>query len=308
MVEEGKEIINIYEINKNKKINKKKILIILIIILIILMLIETLIYTIDYMKKYKTYKQYESKLQQLQQESNQTQEQINKKIEQIKKERLPNLTQKGFENISNIYKSDNKRVFITFDDGPSTITSQILDILKQQNIKVTFFVLGSRVEAMPETVKRMYQEGHYIANHGYSHVYSQIYSSPQAVLDEFNKCNEAVKQAINQTEYNSHLFRFPGGLAGGKYADIKIQAKELLNQNNIVNVDWNALIGDSEKSDASVEFLLQRLQETSSNKNSVVLLMHDAQTKATTLEALPQIIQYYKDQGYEFKNFYDIIK
>ena len=242
MVDEGKEIINIYEINKNKKINKKKVLIILIIILIILMLIETLIYTIDYMKKYKTYKQYESKLQQLQQESNQTQEQINKKIEQIKKERLPNLTQKGFENISNIYKSDNKRVFITFDDGPSTITSQILDILKQQNIKVTFFVLGSRVEAMPETVKRMYQEGHYIANHGYSHVYSQIYSSPQAVLDEFNKCNEAVKQAINQTEYNSHLFRFPGGLAGGKYADIKIQAKELLNQNNIVNVDWNALI------------------------------------------------------------------
>ena len=73
-------------------------------------------------------------------------------------------------------------------------------------------------------------------------------------------------------------------------------------------MDWNALIGDSEKSDASVEFLLQRLQETSSNKNSVVLLMHDAQTKATTLEALPQIIQYYKDQGYEFKNFYDIIK
>ena len=80
------------------------------------------------------------------------------------------------------------------------------------------------------------------------------------------------------------------------------------NQNNIVNVDWNALIGDSEKSNATVEFLLQRMQETSSNKNSVVLLMHDAQTKSSTLEALPQIIQYFKEQGYEFKNFYDIIK
>ena len=308
MVEEGKEIINIYEINGKEKINKKKVLIILAIILIILMLIITLIYTIDYMEKYKKYKEYEAKLQQIQQETSEKQKQIKEEIERIKKERLPNLTQQGFENISSIYKSDTKRVFLTFDDGPSSITSQILDTLNAQNIKATFFVLGTRVEAMPETVQRMYKEGHYIANHGYSHIYDQIYSSPQMVLDEFNKCNEAVKKAINQPEYNSHLFRFPGGLAGGKYADIKVQAKELLNQNNIVNVDWNALIGDSEKSNASVEFLLQRMQETSSNKNSVVLLMHDAQTKSSTLEALPQIIQYFKEQGYEFKSFYDIIK
>lgn len=118
----------------------------------------------------------------------------------------------GRKNIENIYHSETKRAFLTFDDGPSTVTPTILEVLKQENVKASFFVLGSRVEAMPDIIKRIYEEGHYIANHGYSHTYSAIYSSPQAVLDEYNKCNEAVKKAIGKQEYNSHLFRFPGGL------------------------------------------------------------------------------------------------
>ena len=94
---------------------------------------------------------------------------------------------------------------------------------------------------MPDTVKRIYEEGHYVANHGYSHVYSAIYSSPQAILDEFNQCNDAVKEVIQVPEYNSHLFRFPGGLVGGKYATIKSEASELLKQNDIMHIDWNSL-------------------------------------------------------------------
>lgn len=128
------------------------------------------------------------------------------------------------------------------------------------------------------------------------------------MLDEFNHCNDAVKNAIGVPEYNSHLFRFPGGLAGGKYAEIKNQAKELLNQNDIVNVDWNALTGDGETNNLSVEFEMQRLQETTQNKNSVIVLMHDAQAKRATADALSQVISYLREQGYEFKNFYEIIK
>lgn len=161
---------------------------------------------------------------------------------------------------------------------------------------------------MPDTVKRIYDEGHYIANHGYSHVYSAIYSSPQAILDEFNQCNDAVKEVIQAPEYNSHLFRFPGGLVGGKYATIKSEASELLKQNDIMHIDWNSLTGDAETNDLSIEFELKRLQETSEGKNSIVVLMHDAQAKKTTADALPNIISYLREQGYEFKNFYDIIK
>ena len=214
----------------------------------------------------------------------------------------------GRNNIQSVYKSDKKRAFLTFDDGPSSVTPTILDVLKQENIKATFFVLGSEVEQRPDTVKKMYEDGHFIANHGYSHSYSQIYSSKEAVLDEYNRCNDAVKNAIGVPEYNSHLFRFPGGLTGGKYADIKNQANELLMQNDIMHVDWNALTGDAETNDLSIEFELMRLQQTSADKNSIVILMHDAPAKKVTAEALPQIISYLREQGYEFKSFYDIIK
>ena len=157
-------------------------------------------------------------------------------------------------------------------------------------------------------VSRIYEEGHYIANHGYSHVYETIYQSPQSVLDEYNKCNQVVRDAIGEQEYNSHLFRFPGGLVGGKYADIKNQANDLLLQNNIVHVDWNALNGDSETTSPTIEYEIQRIQETVGNKQSVVILMHDAQAKKVTVEALSSIIDYLQGQGYEFKNFYEIIK
>lgn len=161
---------------------------------------------------------------------------------------------------------------------------------------------------MPETVKRIYEEGHYIANHGYSHSYPSIYASPQAVLDEYNQCNNAIRNAIGVPEYDSHLFRFPGGSTGGPYADIKSQAKELLAQNNILTVDWNALSGDSEISEPTIEYEMERIKQTVGNKNSVIILMHDAHNKKATAEALPQIISWLRENGYEFKNFYEIIK
>ena len=262
--------------------------------------IHLLLNLVKIIRANKVYKQYESQLALLN---------YQKQQEEAKRQaKIPKLTDEGKKNINEIYHSETKRAFLTFDDGPSSITNTILDILKQENVKATFFVLGNRVEKNPEAVKRMYDEGHYIANHGYTHVYENIYASPETVLDEYNKCNDAVKNAIGVQEYNSHLFRFPGGLVGGKYADIKNQANELLKQNNIMHIDWNALNGDAETNNLSIDFEMCRLQETTQNKNSVVVLMHDAPLKKVTAEALPQIITYLRDQGYEFKNFYDIIK
>ena len=303
MVREGNEL-DIYDINSGNKLNRKKVLIVVILLFILLLLILVIINSVNIIKANKIYKQYASQLESLNYQKEQ--ELAKKEAERLAK--IPKLTDEGKKNVEGIYKSDKKRAFLTFDDGPSSVTNTILDTLKQQNVKATFFVLGSQVEKMPDVVKRIYDEEHYIANHGYSHVYENIYSSPQAVLDEYNMCNESVKKAINVPEYNSHLFRFPGGLVGGKYADIKNQANELLKQNNIMHVDWNALNGDAETNNLSIEFELARLQETTQNKNSIVILMHDAPAKKVTAEALPQIIEYLRNQGYEFKNFYEIIK
>lgn len=212
------------------------------------------------------------------------------------------------ERVSHIYNSDYKRVFLTFDDGPSkSVTIPILDILKQNNVKATFFVLGSNAERYPEIVKRAYQEGHYIANHSFTHVYSNIYSSPQAVLDEYNRTEIAIKNAIGDQTYNSRVFRFPGGTSGGKYANIKAEAVNLLNQNNVAHLDWNALTADAAGLD-NVNDMMNYVETTMENKNSVVILMHDIGTKKSTYELLPQLIQALKEKGYVFENIYDILK
>lgn len=302
------EDLDIYKIKTDQKLNKKKIAILVLCILILICLIITIKHTITIMKGYKIYKQYETQLQSLKYQDEKEQQKKKEEEEKAKQAKIPKLTEEGKNNVDNIYKSDTKRAFLTFDDGPSEVTNQILDTLKQEKVKATFFVLGSNVKALPNVVKRIYDEGHYIANHGYSHVYSKIYASPQTVLDEFNQCNDAVKEAIQVPEYNSHLFRFPGGLAGGKYATIKNEANELLKQNEVMHVDWNSLTGDAETNNLSIEFELQRLRETSEGKNSLIILMHDAQAKKTTADALPNIIAYLKEQGYKFESFYNIIK
>lgn len=294
---------NIYSMKKY--VDKKRITFIVIaIVAIIITLSMSIYYLVDTTLRVKKSKEFEKQII----EYNQQQQEEAKQKEIEKQAKIPKLTEQGKENLKNIYHTDKKVAYLTFDDGPSNNTHQILDILKQNNIKATFFVLGSQVEIFPETTNRIYNEGHYIANHGYSHKYSEIYQSPEQVLNEFNQCNQIVAKTINVPEYNSHLFRFPGGSVGGKYAELKKQAITLLEQNDILHIDWNSLTGDSEKVNPTEEYLMDNLQKTTEGKNSLVILMHDAQAKKITAETLPKVIEYLQQQGYSFESFYDIIK
>lgn len=229
-------------------------------------------------------------------------------IENMNAKQLPVYSENAKNKMKNIYKGDEKVAYLTFDDGPSqTVTPLILDLLKKENIKATFFVLGMRVKANPSLVKREYAEGHYIANHGYSHEYSKIYKSVDNLLNEYNKAEKAIQTAIGQEKYNSHLFRFPGGSTGGKYATFKAEAKKELNKKNISFIDWNALTNDAAGANTK-EKILSNLKKTVKDKNSVVILMHDASNKILTYETLPDIINYLREQGYRFDNFYSIMK
>ena len=294
---------NIYSMKKYVD-KKRMIFTITAIIVVILTLALTIYYLVDTNIRIKKGKEFANQIT----EYEQNQKKIEEQKEAERKAKIPQLTEVGKENLKNIYHSQEKIAYLTFDDGPSNNTHEILDILKQYNIKATFFVLGSQVQVFPETTNRIYNEGHYIANHGYSHKYSSIYQSPEQVLNEYNQCNEVVAKTINVPEYNSHLFRFPGGSVGGKYADLKKQAITLLDQNNILHIDWNSLTGDSEKANPTEEYLMDNLQKTTEGKNNLVVLMHDAQAKHITVETLPKVIEYLQQQGYTFKNFYEIIK
>ena len=297
-------------ISIRRKYRNIRNIIIAISILVLVIIFGLVIKELNKKSKYqKVYTSYENQIKQLQggqQEGEEHKTQEQKEAE--KKNKLPQLTQEGKSNLENIYHSDTKRVFLTFDDGPSeTVTPVVLDTLKKENIKATFFLLGSRVELNPELVKREYNEGHYLASHGYSHVYSQIYASPQSVIDEYNRSVTAIRNAIGEQQYNPHLFRFPGGYWGGKYAEVKKQAKQLLDENDILHIDWNALTSDAAGAKTTEQFIAE-LEKTVPKHNSVVVLMHDAGNKQATANALPTIIKYFRDKGFEFENFYSIIK
>ena len=291
-------------ISIRRKYRNIRNIMIVICILILVIIFGIVIKELNKKSKYqKVYTSYENQIKQLQGSD----DEMHVSLEESKS-KLPQLTEEGKNNLENIYHSDTKRVFLTFDDGPSkTVTPVVLDTLKKENIKATFFLLGSRVELEPELVKREYNEGHYLASHGYSHVYSQIYASPQSVIDEYNRSVTAIRNAIGEQEYNPHLFRFPGGYWGGKYAEVKKQAKQLLDQNNILHIDWNALTSDAAGAKTTEQFIAE-LEKTVPKHNSVVVLMHDAGNKSATANALPTIIQYFRDRGFEFENFYSIIK
>lgn len=287
---------------KYRNIRNIIIAIFLLIVAIVIFIISREIYIIK--TKNDIYKSYLKQIEQAKVQEQQIAEQ--KEAERLAK--LPQLTEQGKENIKNIYTSNERRVFLTFDDGPSkNVTPVILDTLKKENIKATFFLLGSRVDLYPDIVKQEYEEGHFLASHGYSHQYSQIYLSPQSTLDEYNRSVTSIRKAIGEATYNPHLFRFPGGSSGGKYNSIKKEASQLLEQNDILHVDWNALTSDSAGAKTTEQFISE-LEKNVPKYNSVVVLMHDAGNKTATAEALPTIIQYFRERGYEFENFYSIIK
>ena len=294
---------NIYSMKKY--VDKKRIIFnIIVAIITIITMILVIYYIVDTSLRLKQSKKYEEQIIGYQKE----QEEIKRQKEAERQAKIPKLTDEGKQKIKNIYHSETKRAFLTFDDGPSQNTNDILNILKSNNIKATFFVLGSQVEVFPETTNRIYNENHFIANHGYSHRYSMIYQSPEQILNEYNQCNQIIANTIKVPEYNSHLFRFPGGFVGGKYAQIKSQAVSLLEQNNILYVDWNSLTGDSEQVNPTEDYLMNNLQKTTEGKNSLVILMHDSQAKRITVDFLPKVIEYLRQQGYEFDDFYSIIK
>ena len=289
-----------------KKNNKSKIFIILLIICVILIL-----FSIVGIKKINMDNNKDIQVAKILDANINIDTAIKIRQEKQEKEKLKNkdpLSQEQIEKISNIYTAnDGKRVFLTFDDGPSkTVTPLILDLLKKENIKATFFVLGYNAERNPEILKRVYAEGHYIANHGYSHKYNEIYNSVDTVIYEYNKTEQCIKNALDNQNYNSRVFRFPGGSVGGKYNQIKQEAKEVLKQNNVAFLDWNALSNDSAGAHTK-EDIMDNITKTVGEKNNVVILMHDASDKILTYETLQDVINFLKNKGYMFKNLYDVL-
>lgn len=188
-----------------------------------------------------------------------------------------------------------KRVYLTFDDGPSIYTGQILDILKANDVKATFFVIG-RDEEYYEYYKRIVDEGHTIGMHSYSHVYQDFYASEDSFADELTRLNDLI---YNVTGTKSQIFRFPGG-SSNQVSALPIETYiKYLNENDIQYYDWNALSGDAVTSGLSPEQLVDNIMNDVEKNQDSIVLMHDLQTTHATVESLQLLIDTLKSEGYE---------
>ncbi|MBQ3422088.1 MAG: polysaccharide deacetylase [Clostridium sp.] len=200
-----------------------------------------------------------------------------------------------------------KVVYLTFDDGPSTtVTPKILDILKEEGVHATFFVVGKNVEADKELVKEEYEQGNTVGIHSYTHDYDYLFPggriNPQNCMSDFQKTQDAI-QGVLGSDYKVRALRFPGGYYSWEkndYANAQEVNKEM-HANDWHQIDWNALSGDAEGGSKNAEQLYEEAVKTIGNREKAVILMHDTYGKEATAEALPDIIKYLKSHGYEFK-------
>lgn len=187
-----------------------------------------------------------------------------------------------------------KTVYLTFDDGPSKNTEEILDILKENGINATFFVIGENVLTHKNTVKKTASYGNEIGIHSHTHNYKEIYLSPQTLLKDIDDCISAVKSVL--PDYKITLYRFPGGSF-----NLSEELKAVPEKRNLNYYDWNASCRDCELKGYTPDDLLEACISTGINKNKIILLMHDAPAKHRSVLALQKIIDYYKNNGYVFK-------
>ncbi len=221
----------------------------------------------------------------------------NKRENQVpkdKKNQIDNNQAAGEYKPWSVKRTDGKKVaYLTFDDGPSPNTIKILEILNKNNIKATFFLIGKNAENNPELVKKEIAEGNAVGNHTYSHQLNYK-EGPEKFVEDLDKGNAAIKSVIGD-KYDSKLIRFPGGSFGNRLAPFR----EAVTKAGYHYVDWNDLTGDAEHNNVPVDSLLSELKKYT-NSDTVVILMHDAGAKATTVQALPQVIEYLKSKGYSF--------
>jgi len=205
--------------------------------------------------------------------------------------------------------NNDKEIFLTFDDGPSENTREILKILKEEDVHATFFDIGSALKDNKENQELLKQEidqGNAVAGHSFSHNYKTLYPGNSVdvnkFMNELNETNEIMKSVLGKN-FNARVIRMPGGYMSRRYyRDPNLKAlDEAFAKDNIVSIDWDAETGDATGRHYTVEQYVQNSAKNINTLNHVILLMHDAAAKKETVQALPAIIKFYKEHGYAFK-------
>ena len=189
-----------------------------------------------------------------------------------------------------------KKVYLTFDDGPGSQSGKILDILKKNHVKATFFVTGKEDASSKKIYQRIVKEGHTLAMHSYSHIQDVIYDSKQAFEKDLKQINRCLYEA---TGVHTKFYRFPGG-SSTQNTSLPIQNFiDVLKKNHYLYLDWNVISPDINNANATKEQVVTGVMQGVDAYDTAVVLMYDVADKPMTVKALPSIIKQIKAKNYE---------
>lgn len=191
------------------------------------------------------------------------------------------------------------KVYLTFDDGPSPVTGPVLDILEEQEVPATFFVLGDTADESLALYSRMADAGHSIGIHSYTHDAS-VYHNFDNFSADFEKLEALVLDSVGSLSY---LYRMPGGSNSSGCPDwLKNEIKAYAKARGYVIYNWDIDPKDSREYTLSSEELIRNVTSAAREKPNcdLIILMHDDMLRTTLPDALPDIIAYFKQNGYEF--------
>lgn len=185
-------------------------------------------------------------------------------------------------------KLKGKKVYLTFDDGPSSHTEEILDILKKNNIKATFFVIGKTDDFSKKMYQRIYNEGHTLAMHSYSHQYNKIYKSINAYSKDIMELSDLLYDITGE---RPKYLRFPGGSSNAVSSIDMRKVISFVKKKGWIYYDWNVTNGDATGKKLGVNAMVDNVMSGVDMYETSMVLMHDASDKDTTVKALPKIIK-----------------
>ncbi|MFC4617577.1 polysaccharide deacetylase family protein [Camelliibacillus cellulosilyticus] len=230
----------------------------------------------------------------IEQKKQQEKEEAQKKKEEEQRKEEQAIEQAHEKQATEQNKKDQKEkaIYLTFDDGPSPVANELLNILDQYKVKATFFMLGPRIQSEPSVVKRMVKEGFGVGLHGITHNAHEIYSSTQAPLDEMT-ADQEILQTV--TGVHSELSRLPYGSIPYLTEDMRL----LLHQHDFKIWDWNVDSKDWDfKNVRYVQKTINDIENIEKAGETPVVLMHD---KPETIHYLPKLLNYLNQNGYKTK-------
>lgn len=193
---------------------------------------------------------------------------------------------------------NNKKIaYLTFDDGPSENTYKVLDILEEEDIKATFFIVGSAItDDVEDSLQRMKNEGHTIGIHTYSHMCNEIYCSVERFLDDFNT---VYQQIYDITGERVNIYRFPWGSNNGYSKGIKEALIDEMERRGFSCYDWNVSADDS-VGRPTYSSIRRNIMKDLKRQDQPIILLHDSSINDLTVRMLPDIIDMIREAGYEF--------